>query len=105
MNQVTEYKEQALALFTEEDIELLKKFNELEAKVKYLKKQRNEALKKIFIESGEYKFEDDNIRIVYKKPSQRRNVDTEKLKQDGLYDYYSKVSDVSDSVIVEVKYE
>ena len=105
MEQITKYKEQALSLFTKEDIELLKKFNELEAKVKFLKKQRDESLKNIFVESGESKFENDDIRIIYKKPSRRKSVDIEKLKEEGLYDYYSKVLNVSDSVIVEVKYE
>lgn len=105
MNNIVNYEEKALSLFTKEDIEKLKKFDEIEAQVKALKKQRDEILKSLFKESNESKFENDEIRIVYSKPHLRKSVDTQKMKDEGIYEYYLKESEVSDSIKIEVKYE
>lgn len=105
MNQLQKYEEQALSLFTDEDIEKLRKFEELEAQVKAIKKQRNEELKRIFNESSEKSFENEKIRIIYIKEHSSKRVDTEKMKKEGIYEYYLKDVNVSDSIKIEVKYE
>ena len=105
MNNLTKYETAALSLFTDEDIEKLKKFDELEAQVKAIKKRRDEELKYLFKESNQNSFEDDRIRIVYTKPHTRKTVDTKKMKEEGIYDYYLTESNVSDSIKIEVKYD
>lgn len=105
MNNIVNYQDKALSLFTEKDIELLRQFDELEAKVKLIKKQRDKALKELFRECDEKTFENDLIKIIYTKPHKRKSIDTEKLKKEGIYEMYLKESDVSDSIKIEVKYE
>ncbi|MBQ2658074.1 MAG: hypothetical protein IJF87_05845 [Erysipelotrichaceae bacterium] len=105
MNEIINYEEKALSLFTDEDIEKLRKFNELEAQVKMIKKQRDEALKEIFRNSEQKSFENDQIKIMYVKSKPRRTVDTEKMKSEGIYEFYLKEGEPTESIRIEVKYE
>lgn len=44
-----------------------------------------------------------DITITYKKPSTRTSVDTKKLKEDNLYDKYTKTSNAKSSISISVK--
>lgn len=48
-------------------------------------------------------FESDKIKVTYKAATTRKSVDTEKLKEQGLYDMFTKESPVSASVIIKIK--
>lgn len=48
-------------------------------------------------------FENDFLKITYKQPSTRKSVDTQALKDEGLYDLYLKESPVKASVVVSFK--
>ena len=100
-------REEFNALFSPEDVEMLIKFDELEKRVKAMKDAKNESLKKFIIDNNltEEGFENNKIKISYVKPSTRRIVDTQKLKDEGLFDDYSKESKMSDSVRISIKYE
>ena len=43
--------------------------------------------------------------LSYKKPYTRKSVDTDKLKDDGLYDNYLKETEVNSSVSMTIKKE
>ena len=64
-----------------------------------------EALKTAMRDGEVKKFENDIISLTYIAPTQRKTIDTEKLKEEKpeLWEEYSKVSEVSDSVRVKVK--
>lgn len=49
-------------------------------------------------------FENDFLKITYKQPSTRKSVDTQALKDEGLYDLYLKESPVKASVVVSFKW-
>lgn len=100
-------REEFNALFSPEEIEMLIKFDELEKRVKAMKDQKNDALKQFLIDNEltEEGFENSKIKISYVKPSKRKVVDTQKLKEEGLYELYTKDSEVKDSVRITIKYE
>ena len=43
------------------------------------------------------------MKITYKAPSTRKTVDTARLKEEGLYDFYTKESPVKSSLVVTFK--
>lgn len=53
--------------------------------------------------NGIKSFENDFLKINYKAPSVRKTVDTARLKEEGLYDLYTKESPVKSSVTVSFK--
>lgn len=105
MSNITTYEKKAIALFSKEDIESLKQFEELKVKVSMIEKANHEKLAKLFKDAGVKSFEGNGIRITYVEPHERRTVDTERLKAEGLYDEYSKVTKTKESIRVSIEYE
>ena len=64
-----------------------------------VKKALLEAMESNFIKS----YEDDFLKITYILPSIRKTVDTSKLKEDGLYEKYTKESETKASIKVAFK--
>ena len=87
--------------FTKEYAEFQKQVAKMDMKLKEVK----EALKKAMEEHGLTGYEDDNIKVTYRKASQRATVDSKRLKQElpDVYIEYSKISDVASSVSIEAK--
>lgn len=108
MNELT-VVEQIHSLFSPADIELLEKFDEIETKVKVLKKERNAALlplmEQFCEETGKKTLNMGRLSITYKKGTTRKSVDVEALKEQGLYESFLKESPVAPSVTVSVDYE
>lgn len=106
MNEL-EVKEKFELLLPKKDIEFLKKFDEDEKRAKVLK----DFIKKKgyeFLESNgllEEGYEQDGVKLSYKKPFTKKVVDTQALKDEGLYELYTKDSEVSGSVSISFKYE
>ena len=50
-------------------------------------------------------YEDDYIKVTYRKATKRTTVDSKRLKDElpDVYEEYSKTSDVASSVSVEIK--
>ena len=71
----------------------------MEEKTKAIK----EAILKEMEERGLQKIEIGNISITYKAPSTKTSVDTVKLKVDGIYDKYTKTSNVKSSITIKIK--
>lgn len=106
MNEL-ELKEKFDLMLPEEDIEFLKKFDEYEKRAKVIK----DAIKTKgyeFLESNgllEEGYRQNGIKLTYKKPFTKKVVDTKALKEEGLYELYTKDSEVSGSVQVSIEYE
>lgn len=105
MNDIKKYEKKALALFSEEDIEDLKKFEDLKVKVARIEKSNHEKLAQLFRESGVKSFKGNGINITYVEPHTQTRVDTQRLKDEGLYDNYSKTTEVKESIRVSIDYE
>lgn len=78
---------------------LFKQMKAIEEKSKKIK----EAILKEMEERGIESIEIDDVKITYKAPTTRVSVDTNKLKEDGLYQKYTKSSDVKSSILISIK--
>lgn len=87
--------------FTKEYANFQKQVVKMELEVKKVK----EALKNKMEEYGLTGYEDEFIKVSYRKATQRATVDSKRLKEElpDVYIEYSKVSDVSSSVSIEAK--
>lgn len=87
----------------QEVINELKAFEIEKAKIEIKEKELKQALLNAMEENNIKKFENDDIRITYVAPTTRKSVDTARLKEEGLFDLYSKESAVKASVRLEIK--
>ena len=87
--------------FTQKYVEFQKKALEM----KLIEKEVREELKKAMEENGILGFEDDFIKVIYKKASLKTIIDSTRLKEEkpAIAKEYSKTSNVSSSVSIEVK--
>lgn len=87
--------------FTKEYAEFQRQVAKMKVKEEEIKKALKEAMEKHNLTG----YEDEFIKVSYRKPSQRVTVDSKRLKEElpDVYIEYSKVSDVSSSVSIEAK--
>ena len=88
--------------------EFTKKYAEFQKQVAIMDlevKKVKEALKDAMEEYGLTGYEDEYIKVSYRKASQRATVDSKRLKEElpDVYIEYSKISNVSSSVSIEAK--
>lgn len=73
----------------------------------YVKKKGNKDMAKagvVFTKDNDFlELDSEVMKIKYVAPFTRKSVDTEKLKEHGLYDEYSKETAVSPSVRIVIK--
>ena len=92
---------------SKDDIEFLKKFDEMEKRAKVIKdmvkKKSYEFLEKNnLLDVG---YSQDGISFSYTQPTTKRIVDIEALKEQGIYDSVLKDSPVKGYVSIKIKYE
>ena len=81
----------------------LKAFQIEKTRMDMLEKRMKDALLNAMVENGIKSYESDNVRITYKASTTRKTVDTQALKEDGLYEMYTKESPVKESVQITWK--
>lgn len=87
-----------------EEIEMkLKAFQIEKLKMEMLEKEIKEAMLQAMEANGIKSYESDNVRITYKAPTTRKTVDTNALKEQGLYETFLKESPVKASVVMTWK--
>lgn len=104
MNNLVEVKNGKILIasdFTKEYAKFQKEVLEMDLKIKEIKEKVKEKME----ENNILTFEDDYIKMVYKKPSIRTTVDSKRLKTEcpDIYEEYSKTSNVKSSITVEIK--
>lgn len=77
----------------------MKQIKAIEEKTKEIK----EAILKEMEERGIPKIDLGDVTITYKAPSTRESVDSKKLREDGIYEKYTKTSNVKSSITIKVK--
>ena len=80
-------------------IGFIHQMNDIENKIKEMK----ESILKEMEDRGLSKVEIGDVTITYKQPTTRISIDSKKLKEDGLYDKYSKVSNVKGSISIKIE--
>ena len=81
----------------------LKRMNDIKAELEMKEKEVKQAVLEAMEENGVKSFNSDVVRITYIAPTTRMSVDTNALKEQGLYDAFSKASHVKASVRMEYK--
>lgn len=88
--------------------DVCRKIAEFERKaleIELAKKELKEALKSTMENHGISTFENEYIKVSYRKPSERVTIDSKKLKEElpEVYDVYAKTSSVASSITLTVK--
>ena len=78
-------------------------FQVQKAQMEMQEKQIKEAILTAMENNDIKSFENDFLKVTYKAPSTRKTVDTKALKDEGLYDLYTKESPVKSSVVLTWK--
>lgn len=98
-NELVEKKLYEVGAIDQETFEMLVSYQ-------YYKEQYEEfiyKLKKAFEENGIKKWETDDFTATFKEESLQKRVDTERLKEDGLYEQYLKLVPVKSSLQIRFK--
>lgn len=103
MNEIV--KKEFYEVISPKDIEDLKTIDELEKRVKVIKDKIKKSGKEFLLRNGLSSYSQDGVNLVYKPSYEKTIVDTQKMKDEGIYDFYTKQSVVSDSVSVSIEYE
>ncbi|WP_407453513.1 hypothetical protein [Methanobrevibacter sp.] len=86
--------------------DVLEKFHEFQvvkARMEMEEKKVKEALLMAMEENGIKSFENDFVKITYKAPTTRKSIDSNALKEQGLYDAFVKETPVKSSVVLTWK--
>ena len=92
----------AIALHEEVEMQL-KAFQVEKARMEMLEKEIKEAMLQAMEQNGIKSYESENVKIIYKGPTTRKTVDTAALKEQGLYEAFTKESPVKASVSISWK--
>lgn len=91
------------ALITDDFIEKLEQLDYLEQQIEMFKTEHREQIKDIFKKYGIKSFKNDYITITYVAEGMRKQVDNERLKNDGLYKKYLKLVPNKESIRITKK--
>ena len=95
---------EGIELYTPTELEKLEHFYVLKEDVEEIENNRKEKMK-IFMRENNFKtLENDMFKITYTGPTTRKDVDTDKLKAEGLYENYSKTVNVKDKITITHKW-
>lgn len=86
-------------VISEEMNQVFDEYQAYKNKVDAFRVQLMDAMKKYGIK----KFENEKIQVVYKGESKSKRLNTNALKEDGLYDMYLTEVPVSESVTIKFK--
>ena len=93
-------------VLSEQAKQILKEMRDFEITKQEMDNQEKEikqAIQKAMEEHGIKSFENEDVKISYVAPTQRVSVDTAKMKEEGIYDLYTKTSEVKASVRLTYK--
>ena len=85
----------------EKAMQELKTLHDFQITLQEMKNEENaikEAMMKAMADNGIKSYENDFIKISYLPESERKTVDTEEMKKEGVYDMYSKTVKVKPQV-------
>lgn len=95
-------KKQMNELVSDKLLEDLEQIAYYEQQIEMWKVQHKEAIKELFKQNNIKSFKNDYIEITYVAPTKRKSVDTQLLKDAGIYDQFCKESDVKESLRVKL---
>ena len=91
-------------IYSPAQVTKIKLFYSLKDEIEEMEKNAKAHVMKLMKEKGIKSFENDDFKITYVEPSTKTVVDQAKLKEDGLFDEYSKKTSVKESVRITPKW-
>ena len=102
MNEIITVKENQIQI-QQDFIEEYRAFQETKALMEIREKELKKALLEAMEQNGIKSFDCEGLRITLKHASTRKTVDTALMKEHGIYDSYTKDSEVKASVTITLK--
>ena len=103
MNEIAAVEKQEL--ITAEDVEFIRKFDEINKRYKVWVDSHKAALEKFLTDNGIDSYEQDGVRFYKTKPYKKKQVDIKALKEQGLYDEFVDDVWVKGSLRIQVDYD
>lgn len=103
MNEVAVKEENAL--LTKDDIEFIRRYDEIKKRYKVWESSHEEMFRKFLEDSGSDSYTQDGTTIYLTRPYTKKQIDVQALKDEGLYDLYTKDVEVKGSLKIKVEYE
>lgn len=100
-------KEKFEVFIPADTVEFIKKFKEMEARMKVIDADIKEKAKEFLEQNNliDEGYEQDGIKLTYCKPYKKTILDINKLKEEGVYDEYSYEKEYDGYVKYAVKYD
>lgn len=98
-------KKEMNEIITDTLLDQLVQVQYLEQQIEIWKFQNKEKIKEIFKAYNVKSFKNEYIEITYVPETTRKSVDTNKLKQAGIYEEFCKESPVKESLRIKLKEE
>ena len=92
-------------LLTPENIEFLRKYEEMKDRFKVLEDQIKKTGEEFLAENNLTDYEQDGVSFKRTKDTTRIIADTDKMKEEGVYELYSKEVPVKGSLKISFKWE
>lgn len=92
-----------MGIITTDYLDKLEQFAYLKQQIEMIEYKNKELIKEVFKKHNVKSCKSDYINISYIPEHMQQRVDVEKLKQDGLYDKYTKFGVVKESIRIKLK--
>lgn len=90
-------------LITDDFVEQLEQLDYLEQQIKMFKTKNKEKIKEIFKKYNIKSFKNDYITITYVEEGMKKQLDIERLKNEGLYDKYLMMKPYAEQIRITKK--
>lgn len=91
-------KDLGVQIYSPDQIDQIRAFMRLKEEITAIEEDGKRRALEYMKANGIKSFDGDLFKITYVEPTTKKTVDTAKLKEDGLYDQYTKDTDVKESV-------
>ncbi len=100
-------KEKFELAIPKEKVDFLKKFYEMKARAKVYEEEINMCAEQFLTDNNllEEGYQQDGLKIIKTKDYKKKFIDTQRLKDEGLYDIYTKETEVKGHIKVSFEYE
>lgn len=98
-------KKEMLPLIPDEILEKYYQMQALQEQIETWQFQIKDKVKEIFKKYNIKSFKNDYIELTYVAPTTRKSVDTQKLKDAGIYEEFTNESEVKESLRVKILWQ
>ena len=98
-------KTESNELLSKKDLDIIREYDEVSKRYKVWKDSKQKMFEEFLAEKGVDSYTQDGATIYRTKDYKKKQVDTKKMKEEGIYDLYVKDVWVKGSIRVQVNYD